>query len=160
MNPLGKTGVCVTRLALGAGYPSYSEQLIDHAYANGIRYFDNAYGYGNGKQEAALGKWLRGAGHRGECFVVTRAGLTSPELFYGKVVRALDHLQIDTIDLLGIHALDQPDVVRDADGQWRKLKDKLVRENKIRFMGFSTHAEMGRRVACLVNAAVTLSEPS
>jgi aryl-alcohol dehydrogenase-like predicted oxidoreductase len=153
MNPLGKTGICVTRLAMGAGYPSYGERLIEHAYSRGIRYFDNAFGYGNGQQEATLGKWLGESRRRDDCFVVTRAGLTSPELFYNKVVRALEHLQIDTIDLLGIHALDQPDVVRDASGEWRELKARLIRENKIRLMGFSTHAEMDKRIACLTHAA-------
>jgi predicted aldo/keto reductase-like oxidoreductase len=51
-----------------------------------------------------------------------------------------------------VHGLKDPAVSLDAKGVWRKLKDRLQREKKIRFMGFSTHAEMGTRVACLNNA--------
>lgn len=150
---LGNTGVKVTRLAIGASYPSYQPGLLQHAYNRGIRYFDNAYGYGNGGDERTLGKWLQRSGARDEVFIVTKAGLASPDAFYEKVTRALENLQVDTIDLMFIHNLGDPDVVLDRDNQWRQLKDRLVRENKIRFMGFSTHAEMDQRVQCIASAA-------
>ena len=152
-NPLGKTGVKVTRLAIGAGYPSYDPRLLEHAYRNGIRYFDNAHGYGDGKQESILGKWAGPPDRRSELFVVTKAGVTTPELFYQKVIRALEHLRLDTIDMMCIHGIDDPSLPLDQSGQWRQLKDRLVREGKIRFMGFSTHAEMPARVQCVANAA-------
>jgi uncharacterized protein len=152
-NLLGKTGVKVTRLAMGAGYPSYHARLLDQAYRRGVRFFANAYSYGNGQQEQILGGWLRGSKRRPDSFIATHDGLTSPELFHDKVVRAIKNLQVDTIDLMNIHAVQDPAVVADQGGYWRRLKDRLVREKKIRFMGFSTHAEMPARVGCLNAAA-------
>lgn len=150
---LGKTGVKVTRLAMGAGYPSYHARLLEHAYRNGVRLFANAYGYADGGQERTLGQWLRDSKHRSDVFVITNDGLTSPELFYQKVVRAGQDLQMDTIDMVFIHGLEDPSVALDADASWRRLKDRLIREKKLRFMGFSTHAELPARIACLNAAA-------
>jgi uncharacterized protein len=152
-NTLGKTGVRVTRLAMGAGYPSYYARLLEHAYRNGVHLFANAYGYGEGGQERILGQWMRDSKRRSKVFVITNDGLTSPELFYQKVVRAGQDLQMDTIDMVFIHGLEDPSVVLDTDANWGRLKDRLVREKRIRFMGFSTHAEMPARVACLNAAA-------
>jgi uncharacterized protein len=153
MNLLGKTGVKVTRLAMGAGFPSYDARLLEHAYRSGLRLFANAFGYGDGRQEQALGRWLRESSHRSDVFVLTNDGLTSPDLFYDKVVRATRNLQVDTIDMMFIHAMTDPAIVLDADGGWQRLKDRLVKEKKVRFMGFSTHAEMPARIACLNAAA-------
>jgi len=150
---LGKTGLPVTRLALGGGYPSYSKRLLDCAYRNGIRCFDTAYGYGNGQQEGVLGDWVNSTERRSEVFIIDKDGICSPEQFYEKVVRALERIHLDSIDLFMIHSVEDPGLPRDAAGAWGKLKDRLVRENKIRFMGFSTHADMPRRVQCLENAA-------
>jgi hypothetical protein len=118
-----------------------------------VRYFDNAYGYGNGAHEAILGKWLAKTNRRSDVFIVTKDGVTSPKLFYDKVCKRLETLQADTIDMMFIHGIDDPSLPRDFWGGWRRLKDRLVRENKVRFMGFSTHADMPARVQCVANAA-------
>jgi aryl-alcohol dehydrogenase-like predicted oxidoreductase len=150
---LGRTGVQVTRLALGAGYPSYERRLLEYAFHRGIRYFDNAYGYGNGAQEAILGRWITATGRRDDVFVVTKDGLADTGQFYDKALRRLDALGIDTLDMLFIHDLTVPAVALDRSGEWKALKDRLVREKKIRFMGFSTHADFPARVHVLRNAA-------
>lgn len=152
-NELGRTGVKVTRLGVGAGYPSYAAPLLEHAFKRGVRYYDNAYGYGNGQQESTLGEWATESGHRRDILIVTKAGICAPDRFYDKVTRALEHLRIDTIDLMMIHALEDPAVPLDESGQWTALKKRLVREKKIRFTGFSTHAEMDDRVRCVAHAA-------
>lgn len=152
-NVLGRTGVAVTRLAMGAGYPGYGRRLLERAYRSGVRYFDNAYGYGNGVQERELGDWLAATGRRADVFVVTKDGVCAPKDFYTKVVRRRETLHVDTIDLMMIHGIEDPELPRDRDGSWRTIKDRLVREKKIRFMGFSTHADMPKRIACITNAA-------
>ncbi len=153
-NRLGKTAVKVTRLALGAGYPSYHARLLEHAYRNGIRYFDNAYGYGNGGHERVLGGWLKHAKRRGDVFIVTKAGVCSTRDFEKKVIRAKEALQVDTIDMMFIHGIDDPGLPLDRWGSWKRLKTKLIREKHIKFMGFSTHATpMDKRIACVANAA-------
>lgn len=150
---LGRTGVKVTRLALGAGYPSYHARLLEHAFTNGIRYFDNAYGYGNGGHERILGDWI-GRTNRRDVFIVTKAGVCSTGDFYKKVIRAKEALQVDTIDMMFIHGIDDPGLPLDRWNSWSRLKNKLIREKHVRFMGFSTHATpMKTRIACVANVA-------
>jgi predicted aldo/keto reductase-like oxidoreductase len=150
---LGRTGVKVTRLAMGAGFPSYERRLLEAAYRNGIRFFDNAYGYGNGQQEATLGRWAVDSGRRADVFIVTKDGLCETTQFQAKVMRRLESLGVDTIDMMMIHSVEDPALPLDPDGNWWALKDRLVREKRVRFMGFSTHAPLPARVRCVAAAA-------
>jgi uncharacterized protein len=153
VNPLGKTGVKITRLGMGASFPEYGRRLLEFAARSGVRYFDNAENYVGGRAEGLLGDWLARTGHaRDELFIVTKRHARSPDGVYEKVRAALERLGIDTIDLFFIHGIDDPQIPLDRDGRWGRLKDRLVREKRIRFMGFSTHAEMSRRAVCLENA--------
>lgn len=155
---LGKTGVKVTRLGMGASFPTYGRRMLDLCFARGVRYFDNSESYINGKAESELGEWIhrrrRREGFREDIFVVTKAKTFEPDRFEERVHRSLQRLRIDTIDLMFVHGIDDPEIPKDPGGKWRKIKDKLVREGKIRFMGFSTHTvPMARRTACLNEAA-------
>src|SRR5262249_1695053 len=49
--------------------------------------------------------------------------------------------------------ISHPEIPLDRNGEWRKVKERLQREKKVRFLGFSTHAEMPIRTVCLENAA-------
>jgi predicted aldo/keto reductase-like oxidoreductase len=51
-----------------------------------------------------------------------------------------------------VHGLEDPEVTLDRHGHWRRMKDRMIREGKIRFVGFSTHADMPDRIACVANA--------
>lgn len=153
MNPLGKTGVKVTRLGLGASTSDYDKRLLNYAHRRGVRYFDNADGYVGGKAERLLGEWVAKLPRREDAFVVTKSHAYDPDSFYRAVVHSLEQMQLDTIDLYFIHALTQPQIPLDRDGAWRKVKERLLKEKKVRFLGFSTHAEMSARAACLTNAA-------
>ena len=51
-------------------------------------------------------------------------------------------MKVDTIDCFRA-CPDQAKIPLDRTGEWRKIKDRLVREKKVAwFVGFSTHAEM------------------
>src|SRR5688572_21970091 len=73
MNPLGKTGVKVTRLGLGASIGGYDRRLLNYAYRQGIRYFDNADGYIKGQAEKRLGEWVSKAGVHEDAFIVSKS---------------------------------------------------------------------------------------
>ncbi len=151
---LGKTGVKVTRLGMGASFPTYGRRMLDLCYSEGIRYFDNSERYINGKAEAELGDWVRRRKTRDDVFIVTKSKSFDPDRLPDHLDDSLKRLGIDTVDLLFVHGIDDPGIPKDADGRWRKLKDRLIREKKIRFMGFSTHAvPLERRTACLAEAA-------
>jgi len=153
MGVLGRTGVKITRLVMGASFPDYGPRLLGFAHRSGIRAFDNSYRYVGGRGEGLLGQWVNQLERRDDVFVMTKGRSRDPDGLYGDVVSALEKMKLDTIDLFMLHGLEDPAITLDRTGQWRRLKDRLRRENKVRFMGFSTHAEMSRRIACLETAA-------
>jgi len=151
--PLGKTGVKVTRLAMGGSFPEYGPRLLQIAYRAGLRYFDLGDFYAGYKAESRFGKWVKQLGRRDELLVVNKARTTDPKQFVARLHEALEKMQLETVDMFFVHGLKDPDVALDRKGIWRKIKDRLIREKKIRFMGFSTHAPLPERIACLNNAA-------
>ncbi len=150
--PLGKTGEQVTRLAMGGSFSEYGPRLLDFAFKSGIRYFDMGDFYAGFKAEIILGDWIRKRGNRKDVFIVNKARTWEPEAFLKRVDEAFSKMKIEMIDAFFIHDLGDPQVALDSDGTWRKIKEKLIREKRIRFMGFSTHAELSTRIACVNNA--------
>ena len=55
---LGKSGPQVTMLGLGGMMPALSPDYLDIAWSMGIRYFDSAHSYLNGKSETIVAQWL------------------------------------------------------------------------------------------------------
>ena len=154
MNPLGRTGVKVTRLGMGASFPEYGPRILRFGYQLGVRYFDNAEGYLGGKTETLFGEFVTRLPRREEVFIVSKTHEhKSPEAFYRHALSSREKLGVETIDLYMAHGISNPDLPLDKGGEWKAVKERLVREKVIRFMGFSTHAPMPQRIACLVNAA-------
>src|SRR5665811_590269 len=55
---LGKNGPQVTMLSMGGMMAALSPDYIDIAWSMGIRYFDTAHSYLNGKSEKIFADWL------------------------------------------------------------------------------------------------------
>jgi len=55
---LGKSGPQVTMLGMGGMMAALSPDYIDIAWSMGIRYFDTAHSYLNGKSEKIFAAWL------------------------------------------------------------------------------------------------------
>lgn len=151
--PLGRTGVQITRLIMGGSFSEYGPRLLDFAFRSGIRCFDMGDFYAGYKAETILGEWVRKRANRKDVFIINKARTTEPDAFVKRLDEALSKMKIDTIDAFFLHGIQDPRLPLDVDGVWSKTKEKLIRDNKIRFMGFSVHAEMPSRVACLNNAA-------
>src|SRR5690606_35811379 len=66
-NPLSKIGLGCVTFGREIDEPA-SFAVLDHAYANGITFFDTAAAYGGGASETILGKWM------------AKRGKTSPAL--------------------------------------------------------------------------------
>ena len=148
--PLGRTGVEVSPLCLGAmmfgawGNPDHDEsvRIIHHALDAGINFVDTADVYSAGESEEIVAKAL--AGRRDEIVLATkvhfrmgdgpnRSGKLAPlDLPGGRV--SLRRLQTDWIDLYQIH---RPAPGTDIDETLGALTD-LVRQGKIRYFGSST----------------------
>jgi aryl-alcohol dehydrogenase-like predicted oxidoreductase len=148
--PLGRTGVSVTPLCLGAmmfgafGNPDHEDSIrvIHRALDAGINFIDTADFYSAGESEEIVGKALKG--RRDDVVLATKVGLpfgedanrrgTSRRWITQAVEGSLRRLQTDWIDLYQVHRLDP---ATDLDETLGALSD-LVHAGKVRAIGAST----------------------
>jgi aryl-alcohol dehydrogenase-like predicted oxidoreductase len=148
--PLGRTGVKVSQLCLGAmmlgavGNPDHDDaiRIIHRALDAGINFLDTADAYSRGESELIVGKALAG-GRRENVVLATKVGLpfdddpnhrgASRRWITEAVEGSLRRLQTDWIDVYQIHTFD-PNT--DVDETLGVLSD-LVHAGKIRSFGAS-----------------------
>jgi aryl-alcohol dehydrogenase-like predicted oxidoreductase len=149
--PLGRTGVSVSQLCLGAmmfgafGNSDHDDavKIIHKALDAGINFIDTADGYSAGESEQILGKALAG-GRRDNVVLAVKFGIpfgssdpnhrgASRRWITEAVEGSLDRLQTDWIDL---YQVGVPDPGTDIDETLGALSD-LVRAGKIRSFGAS-----------------------
>ncbi len=151
LRPLGRTGVKVSQLCLGAmmfggwGNPDHEDsiRIIHRALDAGINFIDTADVYTAGESEEIVGKALAG-GRRDSIVLATKVHgqMGSDPNHFGnsrrwileEVDNSLRRLGTDWIDLYQIH---RPHPGMDIDETLGVLTD-LVRAGKIRYFGSST----------------------
>ncbi len=148
--PLGRTGVSVSKLSLGAmmfgdwGNKNHDEstRIINRALDAGINFIDTADVYSQGESEVIVGKALAD-GRRDDVVLATkvwgamgedanRRG-TSRRWIIREVEDSLRRLGTDWIDLYQIHRYE-PDT--DIEETLGALTD-LVQQGKVRYVGSS-----------------------
>ena len=159
-NQLGKTGVFVSELCLGAmtfGGKGYWQaigqlqqdevnKLIKTAIDKGINFIDTANAYSEGLSEIMLGKALKSLDiHRQHVVIATklriRMGTGANQVGLSRlhiadsVNDSLQRLDMDHIDLLYIHGVDPLTPLEET---MRGLED-VVRAGKVRYLGISNH---------------------
>ncbi len=132
---LGKTGEMVPTLGFGSAF-NLTPQLVRIALAEGITFIDTAEGYNNGNSERSIGEILTQLGRRKDCFIVTKTGRHAPETLSEKLQGSLERLQTDYVDAFYLHNLGSPDLLDDT---VKAAAEKLKKDKKIRFFGFSSH---------------------
>jgi predicted aldo/keto reductase-like oxidoreductase len=156
---LGKTGIKVPVVSFGV-MRADNPNLCKAAFEKGITLFDTANGYQNGNNEIMLGNLLKN--YPRKSFVletkvkpigVGNDGIptekTTAEDFLAKFQTSLDRLQMDYVDILCVHDIRNP-IMLEYKPIIDTIKD-LKRKGKVRFIGFSTHANM----ASVINAAAS-----
>jgi len=151
--PLGRTGVSVSQLCLGAmmfgaaGNPDHDDAvaIVHRALDAGVNFIDTADAYSQGESEEVVGKALAG-GRRDGVVLATKVGLPFDEdpnhrgmsrrWITQSVEASLRRLRTDWIDLYQLHRLDP---ATDLDEALGALSD-LVHAGKIRAFGASTVA--------------------
>ena len=127
---LGRSGVQVTRLALGCGNfggigsaPAFfgggesrddAFALMDAAWDAGIRLFDTAASYGGGRSERWVGEWMRDRGRRPVVATKVFHSVTgdssdrglAPDRIERELHGSLERLGLDRVDLYLIHEPD------------------------------------------------------
>ena len=116
------------------------EATIDQALGLGINHIETARGYGT--SEMQLGQILPQF-PREQLIVQTKISpKAKAEDFQAEFEQSLAYLQLDYIDLLGLHGINTPELLDyslqpggclDQARQWQ-------RQGRVRFIGFSTHA--------------------
>jgi aryl-alcohol dehydrogenase-like predicted oxidoreductase len=148
---LGRTGVAVSKLCLGAmmfgawGNPDHDDsiRIIHAALDAGINFVDTADVYGQGESEEIVGKAITG-GRRDDVVLATkvfspmgddvnRRGM-SRRWIMRAVEDSLRRLDTDWIDLYQIHRLDPETDVEETLG----ALTELVQQGKVRYIGAST----------------------
>jgi predicted aldo/keto reductase-like oxidoreductase len=156
---LGRTGLKVPVISFGV-MRSDNPGLCKAAYDKGIKLFDTANNYQGGNNETMLGNLFKDY-PRDSFFLAikVRPGTdrggnitdqTSPEKFLEDFGVSLTRLQMDYVDILYVHDISNPEVL-----EYKPIinaVNKLKKEGKVRFMGFSTH----RNEATVIDAAADL----
>ncbi|MEG1727852.1 MAG: aldo/keto reductase [Acidaminococcaceae bacterium] len=136
---LGQTGITVNKNGFGA-LPiqriTHSEavQLVQQAYAQGIRYFDTARAYSDSEEK--LGVALREVRH--EVFLATKTVAKTGAELKADLEMSLRQLQTDYIDVYQFH---NPDFIPRPGGE-DGLYDAALQAQaagKIRYLGLTNH---------------------
>jgi aryl-alcohol dehydrogenase-like predicted oxidoreductase len=155
--PLGKTGLEIPVVSMGC-MNSFDAALVKRSYEIGIRHFDTAAGYGEGRNEEMLGRAIQELDVRDQVVIATKVHLPrrpsevdsdeAKRFFLTTVAESLRRLRTDYIDVLYAHSmygaadLQHPGIL----AALRELKES----KKVRHVGFSTHRGMAE---CLTEAA-------
>jgi predicted aldo/keto reductase-like oxidoreductase len=146
---LGRTGLMISEVCLG-GSPLPAWPLFLEIIERGVNYVDSSVSYQNGNAERQVGRMLKTLG-RGKAFAATKfhlRGSWSEASIISSVETSLKRLDVETIDVLLIHGPEDPDHL--VDDRVLGAFEKLARQGKYRFKGFSCHANhaaMVRRAA-------------
>jgi aryl-alcohol dehydrogenase-like predicted oxidoreductase len=159
---LGRTGLRVSRLALGAmNFGELTDEptsfaIMDEALDAGINFFDTADVYGGpqspdmekgfGISEEIIGRWLAQGGRRDRIVLATKVyqpmgtGPNDRRLSAYHIRRAceasLRRLKTDHVDLYQMHHVDRATPWEEI---WQAM-EQLVREGKITYVGSSNFA--------------------
>lgn len=146
---LGRTKLRLPIVSMGV-MNADNPEIIKAAYEEGIRYFDTAAAYQNGRNEQMVGSVIEKLGVRDGVVIATKIGAPGGRRRLGaaetrdRMLRDVDlglkRLKTDYIDILHIHAVDSAEVV--ADPAIMETLDFLKQQKKIRFTGVSTHSNM------------------
>ena len=143
---LGRTGLEVPDIGFGSSRLAGDVELVAHALARGITYFDTADSYARGQSETTLGRALKG--RREEVLLATKTQ-GGPESMRDELMRALDgslaRLGTERVEIYFNHAVNDPARLRND--EWREFTARAKQQGKIRFTGISGHG--GRLVECL-----------
>jgi uncharacterized protein len=113
--PLGRTGQHVTMLGLGGWHIGRmserdAQATIEAALEGGIRFFDSAESYQDGRSEARLGQFLSPK-YRDVVYIMTKTTASDAAAARTHLEGSLRRLKVNRIDLWQMHAVNSPDDV-------------------------------------------------
>jgi uncharacterized protein len=142
---LTRDGQKVTAFCLG-GYhlgfienPADAQRMIERSIELGVRFFDNARGYVNGRAEEYMGKFLTPK-YRDQIFLMTKAPGKTGDHVRQMLDESLTALKTDYVDLWQIHDLTTPEEVdRRIEAGVLDAFLEAKQKGKARYIGFTGH---------------------
>ncbi len=155
MRMLGRTGLRVPIVSMGV-MNADNPALVKRSFELGIRHFDTAWVYQRGRNEEMVGSVLKELKARDQVIIATKVPPGRPEMgdkqieeeFLRLLDQSLARLQTDHVDILYIHGISDPKMLKHS-GLLTAI-EKAKKTGKARFVGFSTHQGMAE---CLEAAA-------
>lgn len=149
LQPFGRTGHDSSRVIFGAAALGSMSQdranvALDRVLGSGINHIDTAASYG--ESELRLAPFLAEHGER--FFLATKTGERAGGAARAELERSLDRLGVDSVDLIQLHNLVEPDewdVAFAADGAVDALRQARD-EGLVRHIGVTGH---GTRIAAM-----------
>ncbi len=143
----GRTGHESSRVifgaaALGGMRQERADELLDVLLEFGVNHLDTAASYGDA--ELRIAPWM--PAHRDKFFLATKTGERTADGARAELEKSLERLGVDSVDLIQLHNLVEPDEWEVAHGQGGAI-EALVRardEGLVRFIGMTGH---GTRIA-------------
>jgi hypothetical protein len=141
---LGSTGQTVTALGLGGvcwnlvDDDATAVAVVHRAIDLGITYLDTASGYKDSERKLGLALKER---DRDSLFVATKCIKRSGDEVKAEIAKSFDDLDLETIDLIQLHAVDEAGTLEEVlrpDGALRVIEEYRA-AGKIRFVGLTGH---------------------
>jgi aryl-alcohol dehydrogenase-like predicted oxidoreductase len=145
--PFGRTGHDSTRVIFGAAAlgrlrQERADEVLAQLLAAGINHLDTAASYGD--SELRIGPWM--AEHREHVFLATKTGARDGAAARAELERSLERLRVDSVDLIQLHNLVEPDEWEVAHGPGGAVDAMAAArdEGLVRHIGVTGH---GTRIA-------------
>ena len=150
VRPLGGTGLQVPILGLGgfhvgsAGSEAAAAAVVEAAFEEGVRFFDNAESYQNGQAERWMGSALRGM--RDRVLLMTKTfdlATRSADGARRHLEGSLERLQTDYLDVWQLHSVRSVEDVDRAFGPGGAMEYILEAQQQgiVRHVGVTGHAD-------------------
>jgi predicted aldo/keto reductase-like oxidoreductase len=159
---LGKTGIKLPIVSMGV-MNADNPNLVAAALDSGITMLDTAHGYQKGKNEEMIGGVIKDRDR--DSFVLAtkvayakdrKTGLYPPDKnvqsFEDEFNISLGRLGLDHVDILYIHGISVKETVFFEPAQ--KFLEKMKKEGKTRFVGFSTHRNQNEMLDAAVECGI------
>jgi uncharacterized protein len=139
---LGRTGIKLPIVSMGV-MNANNPDLLKQAYEAGVRLFDTALGYQQGRNERMVGDVISQLGVRDKVIIETK--IPFPRVAAGEIkakfladfAGCLERLQAKYVDILMIH---QPSVEQMNNAEVLSALTELRQQKTVRFIGVSQHA--------------------
>ena len=149
---LGRTGATLPVLALGgfhlgaAANERAARALVETALEEGVRFFDTAESYQDGRSERWLGASIAALGVRKDVWLMTKTHSPadrSAESAKRHLAGSLERLRTDRLDVWQLHAVASPEDVDRAFAPGGAMEFILEQQaaGVVRFVGVTGHAD-------------------